>query len=508
MLGRLPLDGDPQRDNHNLAYVVMMAAMGIGEIAFYVTLLVYATTDWNNYFFVWFYTPVCIVRGVCYVFALGAYNKEWHKLRVGYFNFFAPKYYNWLSRWYQSAGWTFLLFMLLNIRAIWLVSQVRGWGDSPCDKSSCTRSDSLDLMYAVPFAVYNPRGPSTCCRTLAALHCSFAHCCYLLIMTGWFPHGDKERYDELGATRYVFCNFEEHCRWADFNGKAIKSYEKLAGGCELNTDEPVPYEKGFASRDHDDYPNPGKGILNGWSPCKLVGQSYPCRGNRQQNTLALANSTSALIYHHDGRPASEVVVSDSVIHGKSYLKYFKGKRVCSTCALYQNTVLSFFGENDPGHVQFKDEDTECVPNVDGSVNPWCFICPGEGGAFGGGNSIESVNPHHLEGAMEGFIGFACYILGTTVIMTFFFVWKRHRIILKRIPDRYAVNDRENNQDKVLEGRHFRKMLNPVGPVQITGAANRALLNAHGGIHYGRVNSHIPKEISHVVRIPSFRRKGQ
>ena len=480
MMDGLPLDGDPERDNHNLAYVLVLVGLGLGEIAFYVTLLVYATTDWNNYFFVWLSTPVCIVRGVCYVFAVGAYNKEWHKLRVGYFNFFAPKYYNWLSRWYQSAGWTFLLFMLFNIRAIWLVSQVRGWGDSPCGESSCTRSDSLDLMYAVPFAVYNPNG--------------------------WFPNGDKDRYDELGATRYVFCNFKEHCRWAAFDGQPIKSYEKLAGGCELTIDAPVPYEKGFASRDHEDYPNPGKGVLNGWSPCKLVGQSYPCRGNRQQNTLALTNSTSALIYHTDGRPASEVVVSDSVIHGKSYMKYFKGKRVCSTCALYQNTVLSFFGENDPGHVQFKDEGTECVPNVDGSVNPWCFICPGEGGAFGGGNSIESVHPDHLEGAMEGFIGFASYILGTTVLMSLFFVWKRHRIILKRVPDRYALYDRENNQDRVLDGRHFRTLFNLKGPREEQGLANHALMQAHGGLQY--VQAQLPRPTARLARMSSLARKGQ
>ena len=429
---RLPLDGDPQRDNHKFFYLMLLGGMGIGETIFYFTLLAYTTSDWHNYFFVWFYTPICILRGVCYIFAWGAYNKEWHKLRVGYFNFFVPKYYNWLARWYQSAGWTFLLFMLFNVRAIWLVGQVRGWGASPCGKSSCTRSDSLDLMYAVPFAVYNP--------------------------WGWFPEGDKERYDELGSTRYIFCNFEEHCRWADFNGQAITSYEKLAGGCELNTEEPVPYEKGFASRDHDDYPNLGKGILNGWSPCKLVGQSYPCRGNRQQNTLALLNSTSALVYDDNGRPASEVTVSDSVIHGESYKKYFRGKRVCATCALYQNTILSFFGEVDPGVPQFKDEGTECVPNVDGSTNPWCFICPGPSGAFGGG-SIESTDPEDLEAAMAGFIGFTCYILSTTVLMTFWFIWKRHRIILKRVPDRYLIqNPLLDNQDRVIGQREMRAML--------------------------------------------------
>jgi len=387
-----------------------MVSLLVGETIFYLSLFTYATTRWHHGFFIWFYTPFVILRGVFYVFALGAYNAEWHKLRVSYLGFFVPKYYNWLARWFQLGGWVFLVFMLLNIRAIWFVGQVHGWGSSPCGKSSCTRSDSLDLLYAVPFAVYNP--------------------------TGWFPNGDKDRYDEMGTTRYIFCNFRQYCRWADFNGKAIQSYEKLAGGCELNMDAEVAYEKGFASREHEDYPNPGKGILNGWSPCKLVGQSYPCRGNKQQNTLALLNTTTTLL-PNDDRPSVEVTVSDSVIHGTSYKKYFKGKRVCSTCALYQNAALTPILGYENNVPQWKDEDTECVPNVDDSVNPWCFICPGESGAFGWRQN-ETIDPEHLEEIMNLLIGFAVYILLTTVVMTLFFIITRRRILLKKVPDRYVL----------------------------------------------------------------------
>jgi len=296
----------------------------------FAVMLMYCLTEWHNYYIVLFYTPVIAVQTMYAVAAFFQYGDWVHQVPPNFFNLFFTSRYKAIASYAQWCIIVFCWIMLFNARTIFHVQESGGWGNSPCGASSCTRSDSLDLMNAEPYAVYNPRG--------------------------WFPRGDHERYDELGTSRYVFCNYGDGCRWADYTGEPIRSYEKLMGGCELNYDAPVADEGGFASRRIQDYIDPGKGILNGWSPCKLVGQSYPCRGNKKQMTEPF-NGTSR--------------------------KHFKGNRVCAVCSLYQNTYKTLIGGAANGQPEFKDEDIECAPDPDYGINPWCpWVCPGETSHFG------------------------------------------------------------------------------------------------------------------------------
>ena len=340
---------------HYVKYLVALGACIGAEVSLYVVFFVLCTTKWYNYYAVYFMTPIVALRVLLGVLSGAAYTPAWHQRRVRFGAFLFTNNYGMLARYMQSAIGAGIVFMLLNIRPLYLAGEVHGWGSAPCGASSCTRSDSLDLMTAIPYAVYNPRG--------------------------WFPRGEHDRYDEQGTSQYVFCNYGDQCRWADYAEKTIRSYEKLTGGCELNYFAPVRYENGFASRRGRDYPDGGKGILGGWSPCKRVGQSYPCRGVRTQNTEALKNSTASATFHDDGSVTVHNQETYGTLQGTTGKKSFKGKHVCAVCALYQNTFKTLFGGVD-GRPDFKDPDIECVPNSDESVNALCGICPGPGGWFG------------------------------------------------------------------------------------------------------------------------------
>ena len=383
----------------NLTYLLTLGSCLAGEVILYIVFLIYCTTEWYNYYAVYCMTPIVVCRIVLGGLAGLSYTPEWHQRKVRLLGFFWSSNYGMLARYMQSALAAFLILMLLNIRPIYLAGEVHGWGNAPCGASSCTRSDSLDLMNAIPFAVYNPRG--------------------------WFPRGENERYDEQGTTQYVFCNYGDQCRWNDYEDREIRSYEKLTGGCELNYDAPVRYEKGYASRRGRDYTDGGKGILGGWSPCKRVGQSYPCRGVSTQNTEALMNSTTSATFHDDGSVEINEQTTYETLQGETGRKHFKGKHVCAVCALYQNTYKTLFGGVD-GTPEFKDPDVECVPNSDESVNAWCFICPGESGAFGSPFNkfnAESVKKSDLRDSMVYSIVVAAYPLLTLVMMYAYFSLK-------------------------------------------------------------------------------------
>ena len=218
----------------NLTYLLALGSCLAGEVILYFVFFLYCTTKWYNYYAVYFMTVPILARIVLGVMAGVAYTPTWHQRRVRFGAFLWTSNYGMLARYMQSARVACVVLMVIYIRPIYLAREVHGWGNSPCGASSCTRSDSLDLMNAIPYAVYNPRG--------------------------WFPRGENERYDEQGTTQYVFCNYGDQCRWNDHEDKDIRSYEKLTGGCELNYDEPVKYEHGYASRRGRDYPDGGKSL--------------------------------------------------------------------------------------------------------------------------------------------------------------------------------------------------------------------------------------------------------
>ena len=108
--------------------------------------------------------------------------------------------------------------------------------------------------------------------------------------------------------------------------------------------------------------------------------------------------------------------------------------------------------------------------------------------------------------MWGFLAFTGYILGTTVAMTTFFIVSRHRIILKRIPDRYLIND-TRNQDRVLDQQTMRGMNTPMGPQAVRGMANR-VLNTRWGVDNQPTQWIDAAPIRASFQMPSIGRKAQ
>jgi len=361
------MDLDPETQ-----YILLMLALITTEIVFFWWVAHQTVTLWFNYYIIYFYTPILAIRSFIGLFALG--ERPCCRIPIGFFDLFSTHKFNMLARYIQSAMWTLILFTVLNIRPFYLLYEVSGWGNSPCGASSCTRNDDINLQFQIPFAVYNPKG--------------------------WFPRGEHQQYNDQGSSRYIFCNYGDQCRWADYSNKPIKSYERVAGACKLNYQKPVASEQGFMSKRIQDYEDLGKGVLNGWAPCKLVGQSFPCRGVTQLTNVGRSNTTNTTAPQFSGENGQVKVYQkmlQKVTDGQT--KHFIGKRVCSTCSLYQNSLKSLTLFDTKGIADFKDPDIECVPNVDYSINPWCFVCPGDGGAFGSPFfkfHTETVLQDHLE----------------------------------------------------------------------------------------------------------------
>jgi hypothetical protein len=233
----------------------------------------------------------------------------------------------------QASLWQTILIAALALRPVYFLSEVEHWRQSsPCGRSSCSRDWSPALLGGTPLTVYNP--------------------------TGWFPQGgadDTPAYDPHGVDEYVFCDFQDSCRWADDNWDVITTYDKLRAGCELNYDAPRDDEAGFASRRARDYPNPGTGIEGGWSVCGRADLVLPCPGNMRQETCGLS--------------AAGVACNDTAVPSK---RVWKGKRVCATCSNYENAYKSLLLGVD-GYPQWQDPEVACAEKDD--INPLCFVCP-------------------------------------------------------------------------------------------------------------------------------------
>ena len=354
----------------------------------------FALTSWNHHY-AWLYLPLAGLRlfflGLMSTLNVRALQHEVHESSDGKGSTTLSLYrflvmdgpLQRVAPYVQATGWTVLVVGVLSLRPVFFYSQVAGWGSSPCGRSSCTRDTSLSLLTAVPPVVYNPNG--------------------------YFPAGEHQAFDATGATSYVFCDFGDACRWADDNRQEVRTYELLAGGCEVNYDAPMEDETGFITQRLEDYPNPGLGVRLGWSPCRRAndqGGTSECRGQRRQATCAPEST---------GSDCNSTVASKRV---------WTGKRVCATCATYEDAFLSLWGAID-GYPTFADPDTTCIPKADRSVNVWCFICPGRD---------ETVDKGDLE-AILWFNG--VFVLEPIVALLLVFVRLR-TLGSSQVPDAIAV----------------------------------------------------------------------
>lgn len=329
-----------------LLYVIIM----LTEIVYTYIMFNDTRTKWNNYYFLYLYTPFVIFRIILGTFAfLDTPNRrEYHThtpftVQNGMVSdltaMFQTRYYGALARWNQCAVWFFVCLMLLNIRPIWLVGQVKGWrySGSPCGHSSCTRNVSI-----LNTAIYNP--------------------------VGWFPHGKYVEYDVTHVEKYTFCNFRDHCHWADSNGNdVITGYELREGSSLINyqrkwNDHNKVKNQGYATQRPIDYPNPGIGLAFGWKPVQRVGEYAFCPGN-----LFLTNRNA------------------------SNPSYGYGRTICSTCKFYEEYV---------GEEGSDDRlSNHCENNAIDSLNVFCGLCPGSGGWFGNPADVskqETIDPDELQ----------------------------------------------------------------------------------------------------------------
>ena len=86
---------------------------------------------WHSYYTIYFYMPIAIFRVMFGMYAISSYTPLWFSEPPGILRFLSYHSYGALATWFKTAGWAFILFMLLNIRPIWIVSEVYGWGSSP-----------------------------------------------------------------------------------------------------------------------------------------------------------------------------------------------------------------------------------------------------------------------------------------------------------------------------------------------------------------------------------------
>ena len=267
----------------------------------------------------------------------------------------------------QGCVWQIFLVALLVVRPIYFWRVVSGIENSPCGRSSCSRSTD-PLENADGNSVYNPHG--------------------------WFPTGEYNRYDPTGRETYVFCDFA-NCRWAANNIQENRKFERFdMPQCTPNYDRPVDLEliarcnnatnafeaanpetcedaknvPVMMSQRLEDYPNLGLGWKGGFS-CAMTNEAKECPGT---------------------------VVTDPVTSQPT-----NGRRVCSVCGQYKNTYKSVLFTDDentfqtegnpnralPTDVQWSDPDTHCAPKADNSVHVLCpFICP---------SMAESTTPRAL-----------------------------------------------------------------------------------------------------------------
>ena len=241
----------------------------------------------------------------------------------------------WGLRRPSTFTWTCILNALLvavwTLRPLYVWSQVQGYGNAPCGRSSCSRNTSLALLGSTPPTVYHPHG--------------------------WFPRGTHAAYDPNGNDRYMFCDLG--CRWADDTHEPIRTYEQLAGGSSMvNYDRPVTGEAGFITRRLEDYPNPAVGVVGGWSPGRRANNAPgtgPCPGNYRQETCGFN--------HVDPGTCNHTVPAQ---------RYWRGRRICATCSEYDHTVMSLFGGTD-ALPDFVDPEQPCAPRD--TAYFWCAVCP-------------------------------------------------------------------------------------------------------------------------------------
>jgi hypothetical protein len=263
--------------------------------------------------------------------------ERWNARRAGAWcpclDLFSARSFASVGPYLQASLWQTILIAALALRPVYFLSEVEHWrASSPCGRSSCSRDWSPALLGGVPPTVYNPNG--------------------------WFPQGgadDTPAYDPHGVEEYVFCDFQDSCRWADDNWDIITTFDKYAAGCALNYDAPRDDEGGYASRRARDYPNPGTGIEGGWSVCGRADFVLPCPGNMRQETCGLS--------------ATGIACNDTAVPSK---RVWKGKRVCATCSNYENAYKSLLLGVD-GYPQWQDPDVACAEKDD--INPLCFVCP-------------------------------------------------------------------------------------------------------------------------------------
>jgi hypothetical protein len=243
---------------------------------------------------------------------------------------FSAQSFGSLGLYFQSSLWQTLLVAACALRPLYFLSVVDGWGQSPCGRSSCSRDYDPHLLTSIPPTVYNPNG--------------------------WFPQGDDHAaYDPFGVAEYTFCDFGDRCRWAEDNREIVVTFEKLAGGCQLNYKKPRDDQRGFASRRAKDYPNPAVGLEGGWSVCGRAQYVLPCPGNMRQETCGL--SAHGLACNNTVLPAP---------------REWGGKRVCATCSNYESAYKSLLLGVD-GFPQWSDPETACATKDD--LNPLCLVCP-------------------------------------------------------------------------------------------------------------------------------------
>jgi len=314
-----------------MSATVMLACLAL-QLPPLLLFLYFSLTAWSHYYAL-LYVPLAGVR----LFCLGLYGTDAeavHRWKDGWWEVLYVRRFPRVAPYLQACGWTILVVAALGMRPVYFWSQVSGYGASPCGRSSCSRDTSLALLTSVPPTVYSPHG--------------------------YFPRGEHRAFDPLGVASYAFCDFRDACRWADDDKQQVRTYELLAGGCEPNYAAPMPDETGFITRRPEDYPNLGVGVRMGWSPCRRAndqGGTSECPGNLRQATCppeATGTACNASLPQY---------------------RVWRGKRVCSTCSLYENAYKSLFGGVD-GFPEFADPDVQCVPKPDKSINPWCFICPG------------------------------------------------------------------------------------------------------------------------------------
>ena len=98
----------------NITYLITLGSCLAGEVILYVIFFIYCTTQWYNYYAVYFMTAPIVARVVLGALAGLAYTPEWHQGRVRILDFFWYSRYGMLARYMQSALAAFVLLMSVS----------------------------------------------------------------------------------------------------------------------------------------------------------------------------------------------------------------------------------------------------------------------------------------------------------------------------------------------------------------------------------------------------------